>query len=1432
MDYTRSLSATNLGVFQHLDCELYIHKAYHNPRRAFDAIGPRKSEEKAVFQKGLDWESHLLTFLDDSNMLLRIPTRLVDGRTLLENILAEDRPHFFISGIAFRPPREKLQADFDRYKSPPLEFGVAKPDLLEVTKTDEGLLWRIIDAKSSNFVKASHQIQVYFYTVCMSYLLEDPAFIRSDSPAVWIPPQDQSHLAPSFEDIKETSLDLLAEKFHNMIFHRLPIILRAPSEQIEWHYNAKCRDCRYASECGPKNKEGGYLGNLPNLSADDAEILKQLLKISGQYAGDQNRIETTTDIEDLQRVLSRPDTFQHIEKDHPLIVKKVRRVLKLRTLIRQGTTVLESPLLKAYTSKTPQAIPFYNYTCPSEEELAIVISVFEGQYFQKDTSLFCVTIHSYHDNNDVSPMFCSSSDIMTYLTEVVQTVASPSSNKSYQFYVWSATEHAILQKSLVDAISNSSARDANIRTCVSALVDGASVIHSEYHPHVLRVCHTNFLANANGKQCRSFLERLGIPSDGFLQEKRAKIEEEFRRLQKGGRSKDRRAAFGRLPPIVILKTEIERQLALPIAGYWDLKEYISTFLPSEGACPDNDDLFRAFKKDDTYSLRDLMLSRNSFVYAALRDFRGRAVSEFGQSYLINHGTQVLLRQVKVCQEPNIRKLFYMQQLEVLSKLNMLWRSRAEGCVNSPVLKLRPSQSNGHHNEYRFDIIRGNIGDSMMSARLFPGVFTHLLVKLPHDAIEAEETLPTEAFFEDIPMSNSTFPLTAFGTSRWNQQHDEVKKSIVLAHLGEPVNSQTHDNTFTTTVVIRVHDPRFLPQTGEIFRLSPRFVDFNIPKVLGSLFETDVNWEMAVNTTDEQGETQPQHRHIPFLHLITESASLQQAPARYSKASIDIEDSIQTSYTNIEGPGKDYASQLILQPSQRSAMLAALLHRLSIVWGPPGTGKTHTISLSLLRLLQIEWSLTRPHVTVLVTAFTHAALGVVHKKLSDLIEMYRKASPTPVEWLDDIDIQYVDKQLEGSRRNNPGKRMQIYIGTVFQVCSTHITFTVSPDARSTSQLSKIIKRRAIIADCLIVDEAGQLPLSSISLVTQSLTDTARMIIAGDPEQLAPIFTAKYPVTKTTPIFGSVLDCIMHPREASHPGKIDAMPSRFVQLTENFRNRGAVALSQALGRFKLNDARDLPGIPNAVVKSVYLFLEALSTATKKHSQSDVPRSGTHMHREIYGNACAGGPPLSLIRLTYIYSDPSTTKDFETQLNTEASVAASLALILFQLLPSSLICVATPYRAQKERLKNTLASLNVNHPNPALEESFKTLSISAKPQTRGIVVNTMEHLQGTQHTRTKNWHTENVPCTGSEADIVICLFSAPPRTSSDAEFLLDRRRLNVALSRARHLCILVTTNELLRPSPSIAIKESSYQGLAFLQTFEKMAWSYDLRVDVHSK
>ncbi|PPQ97622.1 hypothetical protein CVT26_002553 [Gymnopilus dilepis] len=1396
----RSITATDLAAHQHFRCDLYLHNVYHGRSVLGQDCDTRGTStvSRAHLKRGIDWEASLLSWLEKSNLLLRVPPRPIKSDGLLENILADERTHFFITGLSFWPPQHNMDQRFSQEGSEPLVFGLAKPDLLEILKTKEGILWRVIDAKASKRFNTSHQVQVYFYTLCLNDLLRNPPFQSTDTAGVWLSPSASSDMVtPSMSDIKKMSISLLAPIFNTLLFKELPKVIGLPYDEVDWHYNPLCRGCRFEHECRVRATDEGTIGSMPNVSIDDAHVLKDLLRISrGSSRPPLER--PLPEIEELHKLFE-DDTKLDLLAKSPVALNKARQILSVpkNSSSMQGRLGVCSPVVEASRSRRIQVVPRRSTTCPNKEDIAIVISVVDDPSSPtKVASYFCATIHSENASIIWPPMFMqSSSELVSKLGHLIRSIESRCSQKTCQFYVWSSSEWHTLQSAIIEAALTSNLPPKDIQACIGALSEGASLLHTTFQPILLSGALLSFLkySKRTRVEYETCLGRLGLPTEGSIKSLQERLTNGIRQLQAVGSSshEGRRKEIGQLSHVVVLKREIERQLALPIPGHWDLQECVHLLLPTAKPCPSNDEILLAYKNigHDGEHLQGLLISRNRLIYRVLLAFRDCATAKNGASYLVNEAKVLSPRFMDICKEEHTRKLFFVQQFEVLAKLAELWQPRIDGCPDAPVLQYDGANHDPHGTELVFRLLSGTVDSPAPET-----FFDKLLVRSPPRLSCDDEDIPVEALFDDLSVSGLVFPLNIHTELNWSNQEKRVQRDISVADVRNIFPSRDKKHTMVALRVWNAGQPEF--RKGETYRLCPRLVDFNTSKVLANLLEIDILWdcEQKVSHRDEL------HQNLPFLQLIMDSNSLGQLPM--AKEYLKRGNELQNLFGELRGGGNVPAEFLVLKPSQHKAAQRILSYRLSTIWGPPGTGKTHTICLSLLRLIYVQYQYHRPlRAVIFITAVTHAAIEACCKKLKHLIGVYASVSTLSRSWLDKILIQIVRK----GRDHSPPP----------------------PDGTCIHVPSKLTD--------IVVDEAGQVSLALISLVIRYLSHQGRIIIAGDSEQLAPIFNARYPLLKQHALFGSVLDCLMHPKVSKAPsiassrlGDVEdgqQLGGHVIQLNPDLadfisliyprqlrpQKAQARTVAEDLG-LAANKGAHLAAFPKEIVIPIQNFFVGLSCIMlAKEYNGELLAPAIKSIHSVSRCLTESFPPfrpisLALIRLRS-WSKHLQSISYDMHVQIEAALAAVMVVALQACCPDDSIFVATPHRIQREAVKRALTRVMDDND---LISAFGQMDIAGKTTRSAVTVDTVERLQG------------------SEASFVICLFSLPKFfTTGDLSFLLDRRRLNVAFSRAKSMCILISSDEVLRPPPKVLSDETVATGYAFLKAYQQRAWSYKLAI-----
>ncbi|KAL0060392.1 hypothetical protein AAF712_012843 [Marasmius tenuissimus] len=1423
----KSLSASNLGTYHHFNCDLYLHNVYHGLEDAASSTTaqPRTSAiSQARFSRGLSWEHCLIDWLDNENLLVKVDAVPKSGDDIKSHIDWDERSRFFIAGLAFWPPQEQFDLMFQERQKKPVNFGLMKPDLLEIVRVGNGVkVWRVIDAKASSSSKTSHHVQIYLYTLCLRHILPLPEFQSAETAAVWLPPAAgfENH-SPSFMDLKFVDTSLLSLTLDTFLFQELPHILNTPRGRLMWHFNPHCFGCPYTSNCGDRVVEDGRLGSISNVTLGRVKVLENMLMLWRSRREAIGPRATLSDIEDLSNLFNDEGFLERMSLSHPVTLRKAKRALAMstRSSDRAGR---RSSLVEAARTKEVQIIPRRNVVLTKAEDITIVLSLFSDPSSSTERIVaFYITIFTEsHSAHLPKYMQGGHADLIPSLAGIIRTYVSfDGIPPSVQFYVFSSAESVAFQSHLVHMALSSAHDEDDIRLCIGALAQGASLLQTAFQPPVLEHVLLGFLGTKQRRRedLVACLERMGLSTSGDMDELRWRIKSALERVNSAGynRSHAIRRECVQFPCIVVLKSVIERSLALPIAGFWDLSGCARLLTPSlDITCPTDEHLYSVWRSGR--SVYSLLHNRNRCIFQVLCAVRNLLQSSH-LNILVRSAKPLFVNFIDLCRDDLLRKLFYMQQFEVLAKLSELWNSRVDGCPDAPVVEYRSTRNTGDGAEYVFHLKSGSL-DAFSTFEKDKHFFRYIMV--PDDTEEVNE-LPPEILFDDLGLAGLV--LSSSNVYRWKEQHPLVQKNLVVADIYDMSLEEGH-----TQLLVRVW-----PTAGNMltfvehchYRLSPRFVDFNTTKVLSTLFELDLRSETSGCVA-------------PFLQVVKDPRTFQSSTTSdpdvvhlTRKMAEAIEMTLERLRDEVDA---EHAGPLCLKPSQRRATMHILEQRLSVIWGPPGTGKTHTVALSLLRLLNVQYLLGNEFVnTVFITAVTHAAIDALLNKLRYLIECCRSIRGFNSDWVDALQIEHV---ISGRRSSLTGHRgIKIFVGTIYQ-------------------LYNLAKESDLEVDLILIDESGQLALNNASLVLRALRPTGKVVLAGDQEQLSPIFSAQYPTLESGPLFCSVLDRLLHfSMRSREPFLLNDDGSRLpsdssmrdnaigqgsvVQLEENFR------LDPGLGEFieiiysrafvpQKNQTRQLGiglqgreydrncalTLDKGVVQKARSFLGALSCVLNCRPQTILSQPAIGMKNVTAVTVTTDGDTdytvdkylpvsLTLVRLKVVGVLEVT---YEAHVKAEAILAAALVLELQQCLPEEDIFVATPHRLQRQAVQAALKSMTLEgHGDVGDFSEDPSAEVDGVRNKKGkVVVDTVERLQG------------------SEAAFVIGLFSLPTSDISSLKFMLDRRRLNVAISRAKMLCILISSSDILRPSVQVLADPEASKGFAFLKHYEDRAWSMDVEV-----
>ncbi|CAM3927083.1 DEAD/DEAH box helicase [Deinococcus marmoris] len=459
----------------------------------------------------------------------------------------------------------------------------------------------------------------------------------------------------------------------------------------------------------------------------------------------------------------------------------------------------------------------------------------------------------------------------------------------------------------------------------------------------------------------------------------------------------------------------------------------------------------------------------------------------------------------------------------------------------------------------------------------------------------------------------------------------------------------------------------------------------------------------------------------------------------------------------------------LNSRQADAWRSALTQRLTLIWGPPGTGKSKTLRSILKGVVREAELLGEPRV-ILVTANTYTAVdNVLLELLNDLNDTSAKVVRVQREGREtDARVTQALQQHTGLFSNldvdrwAPADEVHELIG---RIEAREGILILGAPAIQVHNLAYAARdegtqkyARLPWFDYVVIDEASQMDAVTSTLVFTKARPESTVVLAGDDKQLPPIHAAEKPEGRD-PLLGSVYEYF------KTIGQVKP-----VELNVNYRSNGAIVRVAHLAKY----SQDL----HAWSESMRLNLRDWEVPTE--APEGWPQTVTWS--PVWYHLLDPDAPVTCV----VYEDPALSgqvNDFEVE------AASALAWILRRHLGRGALGRLNAAGEEIECPADLAddqhfwkEGLGVVAPHKAMvskvAESFRHLFPAAPAAAVTSAVDTVERFQG------------------QEREVMLAVFGLgdTEMISSEAEFLYDLRRFNVMASRARNKLIVFVTRALL--------------------------------------
>ena len=202
-------------------------------------------------------------------------------------------------------PWETIQ--LDRGVIPTLQAVQPNGDVVTLEATDQRLRLRIIDIKLSAEPGAHYFAEVVYYSITLAAWLKehgwDQKYVVVAAPAVWPGSYEASQIQQAFnqhqrkgqiptpaclasalqDDIEIAPFDAFAPRLRRFFQEELPMVLQTPWDQLPWHVAHTCNGCEFLGY--PWKDKDGHISNSPLHCWPTAEKMGHLSRIVGLSKG-------------------------------------------------------------------------------------------------------------------------------------------------------------------------------------------------------------------------------------------------------------------------------------------------------------------------------------------------------------------------------------------------------------------------------------------------------------------------------------------------------------------------------------------------------------------------------------------------------------------------------------------------------------------------------------------------------------------------------------------------------------------------------------------------------------------------------------------------------------------------------------------------------------------------------------------------------------------------------------------------------------------------------------------------------------------------------------------------------------------------------------------------------------------------------------------